>query len=165
METLMTKKTLFALFFMAAIPVYNMTKSFNGAVTLKNQTFASLKINGAAHLTKVNVKKHLTVNGTITMINCRLKDVTINGATRATDCSFKDLAVCCHKATLNHCRLQNITVKKITPLDGFAAPSIQEIHLVDTQVHGDITFEKTGIVYLKGTSHINGQIKNGMIVQ
>ena len=157
----------------------------SGAICAQDCTFEKVEISGAVDFKNSSVLQNLVVHGGCNVTDSKLCDVVVRGGLCAEDSKITGKTVVAGGASFNHCAVNdfvtngtnsefkesdvagNILIEKSDSgsfFSLFRSAKKQEIKLVGTVVHGDVTFEKEGgIVILKDSSKILGKIVNGTV--
>lgn len=150
----------------------------HGFARLENDSYVSLRVNGAASFEKVKVKEHLDVNGAFKAEDCSLGEVVVHGSIDLEDSKVSDLLQVYGYAEFHECKLEDVEItsssaefedSKVSDIlmkknPQFFGNSQQKVILEDTKVLGNVTFEQgEGLVVLKGSSVIKGKIIGGKI--
>lgn len=155
------------------------TVTINGVANVRNQSYDSLLVNGAANLEHVTIVQKLEVNGTCNVESCTIthafikgalsvEDSTISGKTHVIgnanfeDSILKEVETTSRKVVFEDCKVESITMAQWD--DWWFFKRTRKVILEDTVVSGDITFEdEGGVVILKGSSKIEGSIVGGSV--
>lgn len=132
-----------------------------GSASFKHKTVEKeLTIHGTLTLNDVLAKKLITVNGTAIVSDSKLKSITVCGCLNAKNSSFTDV-----KLYTTECDMQSSTASQIT-VDSKNQTKAPVIRLVDSTIHGDITFkDQQGTVIVSGKTVITGEIINGQLLK
>ena len=156
----------------------------NGALNAEQCTIKQATVSGAANLQQCTINQKLTVHGGCNIKNSEVKNMTVYGGLNMKNSKSSDAIHVCGQAKLTESKIHefesnglknefhdcdisgSIVINKPDTnwfLSLFQSKT-QQLTLIDTVVHGDITFEQDGgKVILHGSSKIHGKIIGGTI--
>jgi hypothetical protein len=164
----------------------------HGGCSLERTKLHTLDVYGGISCTEVEILGRSLVSGGCCFTLCTLQSIEVHGGFSAHDTQIlgkatiyggvslqkshvQDVQVVANSIHCDHSEVNSIYMKqhqectgfwKLLSYIGLCHEKVQRVELQDTQVYGDIVFEKVGgVVICKGACEIKGKIIGGTLIK